>query len=235
MSNTRPTNGKAASAGWDAIARHYEARLAEHGLTPRGVDWPNGSDLATRFGVMLGIVPDSPELPALLDLGCGTGFLLDYMTAMGMADRVRYQGIDLSSAMIEAATGRWPGYDFVRQDILAAPLPDRSVDVVVMNGVLTERVSLPVDVMTELAEALVAAAFRIARIGIAFNVMSAHVDWQRDDLFHWPFDSLAAFLNRNVSRHYAFRADYGLYEYTCLVWREPRRPQPPPNERWWER
>ena len=98
--------------------------------------------------------------------------------------------------MLRAA--RWPTHDFSCRDILTAPLAEQSVDIVIMNGVLTERVSLSVDEMTALAEALVAAAFRVARVGIAFNVMNAHVDWQRDDLFYWPFDALADFLKREV-------------------------------------
>ena len=36
--------------------------------------------------------------------------------------------------------------------------------------------------------------FHHAQIGIAFNVMSKHVQWERDDLFHLPFDLLAQFL-----------------------------------------
>jgi hypothetical protein len=31
---------------------------------------------------------------------------------------------------------------------------------------------------------------------------------------------LAAFLKRRLSRHFTFRADYGLYEYTTYVYRD---------------
>jgi len=89
--------------------------------------------------------------------------------------------------------------------------------------------------MTSLAQSLIAAAFRLARVGLAFNVMNAHVDWQRDDLFHWSFDALAAFLKREIGPHYEFRADYGLHEYTCFVRRRPRRPPDPRAETWWAR
>ena len=71
-------------------------------------------------------------------------------------------------------------------------------------------------------ERLLPRVFAAARVGMAFNVMSKHVDWERDDLFHVPYDMLAAFLKANVSRHFQFRADYGLYEYTTYVYREPR-------------
>lgn len=218
---------------WGVIVRHYEACLAKHGATPRGADWPNGADLAARFGVMLELLPEGGKPPDLLDLGCGPGLVLDYLAATGGVDRVRYHGIDLSDRMIDVARARWPMHEFSCRDILTAPLPEQSVDVVIMNGVLTERLTLSVQVMTALAESLIVAAFRVARIGIAFNVMNAHVDWQRNDLFHWPFDALAGFLQREVSRNYEFRADYGLYEYTCLVRRRPRRPICPPTDTWW--
>jgi hypothetical protein len=94
-------------------------------------------------------------------------------------------------------------------------------------------VSLSIEAMTRLAESLIAAAFRACHIGIAFNVMNAHVDQTRDDLFHWPFDALASFLKHEVSRHYSIRADYGLYEYTCFVRREPRRLADPTADGWW--
>ena len=45
--------------------------------------------------------------------------------------------------------------------------------------------------MTALAKELIVAAFNAARVGIAFNAMSRHVDWQRPELFHWGFDELA--------------------------------------------
>jgi hypothetical protein len=55
--------------------------------------------------------------------------------------------------------------------------------------------------------------------GLAFNVMSKHVDWERDDLFHLPLDVLADFLTKNLTRNYIIRNDYGRYAYTVYVYR----------------
>jgi hypothetical protein len=66
---------------------------------------------------------------------------------------------------------------------------------------------------------LVQKVFEHAQIGIAFNVMSKHVEWERDDLFHLPFDLLAEFLSKEVSRNFVFRSDYELHEYTTYVYR----------------
>jgi SAM-dependent methyltransferase len=221
-----------AAPGFEVLVRHYEACLDRHGATPLGVDWPGPRDLETRFSAMLALLDGLPGRPVLLDLGCGPGLLVDYLAAIGRLDSIDYRGIDLSPRMIEAAKARLPGIDFECRDIVADPLPEQSVDVVLMNGILTERRSLAKSRMAELAQALVAAAFRAARAAIAFNVMSVHVDWEREDLFHWPFDDVAAFLRRDVSRHYAFHADYGLHEYLVTVRRDPARPVPVDPVQW---
>lgn len=223
---------------WLPLQKHYERRFKEAGATPQGVDWPDGRDLEARFATLLGVlkaVPQAAQPPLLLDLGCGPGLLLDYLSAKGRLNDVRYQGIDISPAMIAAARDRWPGVSFEARDIIAVPLEPLSVDVVVINGVLTERQSIPIERMVSIAEALVVAAFRAARCGVAFNVMSKHVDWERQDLFYRSFDEVASFLKRDVTRHIAFRADYGLYEFSAFAWREPQREAPCANETWWTR
>jgi SAM-dependent methyltransferase len=221
-------------AHWSTLVTHYERCLDQYGATPRGVDWPSVPDLEVRFDTLLSLLDGSPTepRPVLLDLGCGPGLLLDYLRATDRLDSVDYRGIDLSPAMVDAARARWPGQDICCRDVIADPLVPGSVDFVIMNGVLTEKQTLSHDVMVEIAQELIVAAFDAARVGIAFNAMSRHVDWERPELFHWGFDDLSAFLRERVSRHYAFRSDYGLYEHTTFVWRTPRRP-PPLAAGWW--
>jgi hypothetical protein len=91
----------------------------------------------------------------------------------------------------------------------------------VLNGVFTVKATLSFDEMLDFFRRLVTRAFALADQGIAFNVMSKQVDWERDDLFHLPLDTLAWFLTQEISRHFVIRNDYGLYEYTAYVYREP--------------
>ncbi len=222
-----PTSpGAGVGPDYHTIRDHYERCLAEHGPTPKGVDWPNAPDLATRFDVMLSVLRPTPKRPAVLDLGCGPGLLLDHLRVTQRPNALAYTGVDLSLPMIEAAKRLWPDAQFYQRDILEQPFADQSFDYVIMNGVLTEKQSLSEAAMTAYAEHLIEAAFRSCRIGIAFNVMSAHVDWRRDDLFHWPFDALAGFLKARVTRHVTFHADYGLYEYTVYAYRTASSPTP---------
>lgn len=206
------------------IVEHYEECLSRHGPSAKGMDWPNQCDLATRFDVMLGVLRSEQSVPvSLLDLGCGVGLLLDHLSVSMASNACDYWGVDVSEKMIEAARARHSGRRFNTRDILADPLPPRCVDYVIMNGVLTEKCGLAQDLMEDYACTLIQKAFAACRCGLAFNVMSDHVDWRREDLFHWSLDRATTFLIKECSRHVVIRMDYGLYEYTVYVYREPRR------------
>lgn len=198
-----------------------ELALAEHGPTHRGVLYPREEDVRKRFTVAAGLweSAESHFKGSVLDLGCGYGALLDYLTARNAAG-IEYRGVDISSKMIEAAKERHPDAHFEVRDILADPLPERCADYVVVSGVLTAKFDVPQADMAEFAIQFLAASFRLCRKGMAFNVQNWYVP-RRPDLFHWPFDEAAAFIHKHCSSHYTFRMDYGLYDYTAYVYREP--------------
>ena len=79
--------------------------------------------------------------------------------------------------------------------------------------------SLSYEEMFSFMTETVSALFESARCGIAFNVMTKDVDWERDDLFHVPLAEMAEFVAQ-LSRRYTIRQDYGLFEYTTYVYKE---------------
>lgn len=203
------------------IVAHYEHCLATHGDTPKGVDWPNAADATKRYNVMLDIlsIPNCPSEVSLLDFGCGAGHMLEHLRQFGQND-VQYFGADISPCFIELCRKKFPCESFVLVDMLREPNRLPQTDFIVANGVFTEKRSLSWDSMWLYTQKMITSLLQHARIGLAFNVMSSHVDWTRDDLFHLPFDTLAAFLKKEISRNFMFRSDYGLYEYTTYVFHE---------------
>lgn len=206
---------------YQTIIDHYEQCLAQHGDSHFGVDWPNAADAETRYRVMLEVIrePAGKSL-TLLDFGCGAAHLYEYLQRHGLA-HIRYRGIDASPRFVELSQRKFPDIPFKCQDVLAEQTDLPEVDYIVMNGVLTEKRGLGFEQMRDYMFRLLEHLYSSVRLGLAFNVMSHHVDWQRDDLFHVPYDVLAAFLTAKLSRHFVFRADYGLYEYTTYVYRKP--------------
>jgi SAM-dependent methyltransferase len=209
--------------GYQSLIEHYEGCLERHGDSHLGVDWPNQQDAETRYRVMLDVMGRDAVTPgtSLLDFGCGAGHLWQYMAEQG-SEKLRYMGLDASSKFVALAKAKFPELEFQCRDVLSDSSSLPEADYVVMNGVLTEKRGMSFDEMWNYAQRLLERVYPAARRGLAFNVMSKHVDWERDDLFHLPFDMLAAFLRERLSRHVQFRADYGLYEYTAYVYREPR-------------
>jgi hypothetical protein len=206
--------------GYRRLVEHYEGCLARHGDTHLGVDWPRPDDAETRYTVMLGAVRPGDGVASLLDFGCVDWHIHEYMILNQVRD-VRYAGLDLSERFVALCRSKHPGVDYYCADVLKdgiGRLP--RFDYVVANGMFTEKRELPFDAMLAYFEAMVPHLFAMARVGIAFNVMSSHVDWERDDLFHLPIDTLGRFLTKEVTRHFV-RNDYGLYEYTVYAYREP--------------
>lgn len=200
------------------LADHYEACLDRHGDSHLGVDWPNAEDAETRYRVMLDVVLE-PREPAvsLLDIGCGAGHLLDHIRATGQS--FDYRGLDISQKFVDLCRTKFPDVTFHQTDLLRDGHTIDPADYVILNGVFTEKLGLSQEDMVDFMQAMLTAAWPLAAKGLAFNVMSTQVDWQRDDLFHMPFDALADFLTASLTRRFVFRQDYGLYEFTVYLYR----------------
>lgn len=204
---------------YQSIIRHYEDCLAQHGDSHRGVDWPNAEDAAKRYRVMLELIRPSPEEQTLLDFGCGASHLYQYMLDQQIRG-LKYAGLDASQAFCDLSRKKYPQNDYFCVDVLAEPDRLNEYDYVVMNGVFTEKRDLSFDDMYDYLRRMLSTVFAKTRRGMAFNVMSKQVDWERDDLFHMPIGELTDFLAKSLSRHYIVRNDYGLYEYTVYVYKE---------------
>lgn len=207
------------SADYLSIVRHYEDCLAQFGDSHRGVDWPNAADAAKRYQVMLDLVRPSSAGKTLLDFGCGASHLYQYMLEHGVKD-LQYAGLDASDAFCTLSQQKYPHNDYFCLDVLAEPERLGEFDYVVMNGVFTEKRELTFDAMFDYLRRILTLVFSKTRCGMAFNVMSKQVDWERPDLFHMPIGVLTDFIASSLARHYVVRNDYGLYEYTVYVYKE---------------
>lgn len=207
-------------SNYENIVKHYENCLEIYGDSHKGVDWPNEQDALIRYQVMLDVIKDNDT--SLLDFGCGAAHLYQYI--LDRRYNIQYYGLDMSQTFIELCKTKYPNGCFICADILkesADKIPQ--VDYMIMNGVFTEKLKLSFDEMEKYFQDMLCCLFKKANKGIAFNVMSKAVDWERDDLFHMPTERLIDFLVKNLSRNFIIRNDYGLYEYTVYVYKNSIR------------
>ena len=204
------------------LASGYDRYLDEHGDTHLAVGWPKGEDAGTRYQVMLELLraSRSGRPRRLLDVACGPSHLYEHILRQQVPN-IEYAGLDISERFIDLSRRKFPGIDYWRMDVLeidADALP--RFDYAIMNGLFTVKQDLVFGEMLEFLKQVVTRVFALVDVGIAFNVMSKHVDWERDDLFHLPIGVLTDWLVDSVSRHLVVRNDYGLYEYTTYVYRD---------------
>lgn len=202
-----------------SIVEACEGDLELFGDTFEGQGWTKKPEYADRrYKIMLeGIRPDGPGPIKLLDFGCGTSRLYEYILEQKI-DTIEYSGLDISEKYLSVSRKKFPNITYYQMDVLDGDAGLPQFDFIVLNGVFNSKCEQTQEEMLDYYQTVVRRMFRKARLGIAFNVMSKQVEWERDDLFHLPFDTLAGFLVQHVSRDFVIRHDYGLYEYTTYVY-----------------
>lgn len=196
------------------VAAYYTGKLAEHGATPRGVDWNGADSQRLRFEQLCKIVTAAGHF-SINDIGCGYGALLDYLAAHYPG--FSYTGLDVSAEMVEAAAMRHQARPNAR--FVHAATPDAVADYGVASGVLNVRLNRSDDEWRAYLEDVLDTLDRSSTLGFAFNCLTAYsdADRKRDYLYYADPCSLFDLCKRRYSRHVALLHDYGLYEFTILV------------------
>ncbi|MFM9384324.1 class I SAM-dependent methyltransferase [Pseudomonas sp. UV AK001] len=196
------------------VATYYSEKLAEHGVTPRGVDWNGEESQFVRFEQLCKIVDPALLTFSLTDLGCGYGALYDFLVAKHPT--FSYLGVDVSAEMAAAAGSR---IQSATARLLTASKPDVVNDYSVASGIFNVRLKRTdvewYDYLQETLDVL----DKSSRLGFSFNCLTSYSDEdkKRDYLYYADPCRIFDFCKRRYSSQVALLHDYGLYEFTILV------------------
>jgi len=199
---------------YSKIADYYNKAFNKYGETPEGLAWDNQINLNKRYEVMFDIIKHYNS--TVLDFGCGYGGF--YKWIKEHEKLVEYTGLDINKEVLKIAKEKYPKITWIDSDI-HENIFDLNFDYTVCNGTFTVKDTLTQEEMTNFMCNTLEKLWTKTNKGIAFNVMSKLVDWERDDLFHVSIDQLGQWLIDNLSRNFVIRNDYGLYEYTVYVYK----------------
>jgi SAM-dependent methyltransferase len=196
------------------VADYYSAKLAEHGATPRGVDWNGEESQILRFEQLIKII-QQPRGFSINDLGCGYGALFDYLRPK--YQDFSYTGCDVSSDMILAARARHatsPNIQFV-----VAAAPPEIADYGIASGVFNVKLGRNEAEWLDYFKATLDVLDRTSQQGFAFNCLTSYsdVDKMRDYLYYADPCDWFDYCKNMFSRHVSLLHDYGLYEFTIIV------------------
>lgn len=200
------------------VALYYSDKLSEHGQSPRGVDWNGEESQILRFEQLCKIVENSQEF-SINDLGCGYGALYAYLSQQ--FEQVIYTGIDVSEDMIKAAVQRYQ--DVTQTRFIFSHEPDKTADYSVASGIFNVRLGRSDAEWFAYLETTLDMLNRTSRKGFSFNCLTSYsdTDKKRDYLYYADPCALFDLCKRKYSRNVALLHDYGLYEFTILVRKNP--------------
>jgi SAM-dependent methyltransferase len=205
----------------ETLHTYYTGCFNKHGPTPLGVDWQNWQTLALHYDKMLAAIEPAlrNHTVSLLDVGCGFGGLLDHAKKSGIS--LDYTGIDIVREMTEHGASRHPEASFVTADIFEFE-PGRTFDYVICNGILTEKLDVSIAAFDEFMRRLLRRMFQLCERGIAFNLMTTHVNFFAPNLFYKNPLETVAFCVSELSPKFILDHAYQHYDYTTYVYRGPR-------------
>jgi len=204
------------------VVAYYEAKLAAHGATARGVDWKDEASQTKRFeqlGRALGF--GEPILRcSILDFGCGYGAMLPFLQERSFDGS--YVGYDRSPGMVAQAQRvheHVAGATFT-SDWEAVP----PADFVVASGVFNVRLGVPDGLWLDYVVQTLSVLNAKATMGWAANFLTSYSDedHKRPDLYYADPEAIFDWCKRKASRWVCLLHDYKLYEFTIGVLRGPQ-------------
>jgi len=196
------------------VAEYYTSKLAEHGETPRGVDWNSEEGQTLRFEQLCKII-DTANHFSISDLGCGYGALYDFL--VNKYDELSYLGVDVSEGMIKAAEQRYKDQPLAR--FVLSSEPNQIADFGVASGIFNVRLGRTDAEWFDYLQTTLDVLDRTSSLGFAFNCLTSYSDEdkKRDYLYYADPCRLFDLCKRRYSRQVALLNNYGLYEFTILV------------------
>jgi len=199
---------------WAEVAEYYSAKLAEHGETPRGVDWNGEESQLLRFEQLSKIISQPSDF-SVNDLGCGYGAMFEYLDSK--YHDMTYRGFDVSSDMICAARKRYATSS--NSCFAVSADPAEIADYGIASGIFNVRLKRSDDEWFNYLKGTLDVLDRTTLRGFAFNCLTSYSDAgkMRDYLYYADPCALFDLCKRCYSRHVALLHDYDLYEFTILV------------------
>jgi len=190
------------------INKSFYGRLVRsHQLSFKSLNWGSEESQNLRFRILSEFGNFSNA--KLLDLGCGTGDFLKWLTEHQI--NVYYTGIDISEEMINVARNRFSAARFLVGDI-SSPELEESYDIIVESGIFT--ISTQHIFFDTLRR-----AFEKCTVGVAFNALSA---WspQKEEGECYLDPAVVLDFCKSLTRRVTLRHDYHPRDFTVYLYKQ---------------
>jgi SAM-dependent methyltransferase len=198
------------------VTDYYVGTLAQHGATPRGVDWSCKPTQELRFVQLLRLCSFEAAF-SLNDVGCGYGALRGFLRQRHRFATIDYLGVDLSQAMVDSARSSWGHVPQTRFETTSASL--RTADYSIASGLFNVRLHhADADWEPWVAHTL-RCLHAASQIGFAVNFLAPPLPGESSPkaLYRPPIEQWKGFCETELRSTVEPITCYGMREYTLLV------------------
>lgn len=188
------------------LEAHYQPLLAEH-QDHRAAGWWTESSQIRRFEVLLDVSPDILS-SSILDVGCGTGHLVDILKRRKFSGD--YLGVDPLPEMVERARDRHSDFSF---EVCSVPFSDSlKADYVLASGIFT---FTDEESMRQMIERM----FNSCDKAAAINSQSTWADGREEgQLYADPLETLE--FCKTLTPWVSLRHDYLPHDFTVYLYKD---------------
>lgn len=190
----------------------YRRNFNKYGVSPKALKW---KDTHAQDRRLKEIVKDIDfEGKSVLDVGCGFGDLIPYISAK--TDNFKYTGIDIVPEFIEFAKSKYPQHEFQALDYFSKPTSE-TYDIVISSGTLNNRTQDPMEDRKKNISTL----FEHAREVLAFNMAGGYPQPQNSDKssIYYADSRLVVDYCLQLSSKVVLRHNYHPKDFTILLFR----------------
>lgn len=178
------------------LENHYRSLLFNHGDSAESAQYSSRESQERRFEILVQIA--NLNGTKILDFGCGSGHLATYLNSNNV--KFSYTGVDVVEEFFDIARKKNPDSRFgVMEDF-----EHEKFDYVFISGVFNNKRKGNRKFYQDSLRKL----FGMCTKGIAFNLMSAYVDYQDPDLFYESPERAFRFVKKEITPFVQLRHDY---------------------------
>lgn len=198
-------------------AAYYGDLYERHGSSVDAVASASQAFKEERYERLTRVFGDDPSF-TIHDVGCGLGHLYEFIRHRYPSRAIEYSGSEITPGFVDHCQRHYPDLSFELRDLSVSSFPEK-YDYLIFAGTFYHLANSNEDEFRDFIRRMLSNGFACANKGIAFNLITSHVDYRLPDLYYADLGDLTTFIARKLSRFFTVDHASPLFEYTVCVYK----------------
>lgn len=200
-------------------SQYYSALLKKYGDDDvKSVASGNPIAKSMRYQQLSGIFSQDVSF-TLHDVGFGLGHYYEFIKEQFPGQAIAYSGSEVTREFVTHCREKYPDLEFLNRDLSSGPF-DETYDYFIFAGTFYHSAGACEADFKDWLKAFLINCFANANRGMAFNMVTSYVEYQKDDLFYFDLGELLNFVISDLSRFFEIHHASPLYEHTIYVYKQ---------------